>query len=122
MAFLTGRQVVRLPSILFVHDDYPAQFGAFGHWLAGRGWDVTFATAAPNARTDGPRLLRYAPHRAPSPETHPYAQPMDRAALRAQAFVRAALAARGAGYRPDIAEKYVCAWDPIPGGVPPLID
>ena len=102
MAFLTGRQVGRLPSILFVHDHYPAQFGALGHWLAGRGWDVTFATAAPDARTDGPRVLRYASHRAPSPETHPYAQPMDRAALRAQAFVRAALAARGEGYRPDI--------------------
>ena len=25
----------------------PAQFGAFGHWLAGRGWEVAFATAAP---------------------------------------------------------------------------
>jgi glycosyltransferase involved in cell wall biosynthesis len=94
--------VARAPRILFVHDNYPAQFGAFGHWLAGRGWEVAFATAAPDARTDGPRLLRYAPHRAPSRETHPYAQPMDRAALRAQAFVRAALAARREGFRPDI--------------------
>ena len=63
---------------------------------------MTFATAARDARTDGLRVLRYAPHRVPSPETHPYAQPMDRAALRAQAFVRAALAARRSGYRPDI--------------------
>lgn len=90
------------PRILFVHDNYPAQFGALGHWLARRGWDVCFATAARDAPTDNLRVIRYAPHRAPSSATHPYAQPMDRAALRAQAFVRAAIAARRQGYRPDI--------------------
>ena len=93
---------LRAPRILFVHDNYPAQFGAFGHWLAQRGWDVCFATSARDAPTDGLRVIRYAPHRGPSSATHPYAQPMDRAALRAQAFVRAAIAARRQGYRPDI--------------------
>ncbi len=93
---------MRPPSVLFVHDDFPAQFGGFAAWLAARGWEVGFATAAPAARADGIRILRYAPHRAPSPATHPYAQPMDRAALAAQAFVRAALAARRDGYRPDV--------------------
>ena len=92
----------RAPSILFVHDNYPAQFGAIGRWLADRGWDVAFATAARAPDTGGLRVLSYAPHRPPSRGTHPYAQPMDRAALRAQAFVRAALAARREGYRPDI--------------------
>lgn len=94
--------MARAPSILFVHDDFPAQFGAFGRWLAGQGWEVAFATSAPDARAEGVRILRYAPHRRPSPETHPYAQPMDRAALRAQAFLRVALAARAEGYRPDV--------------------
>jgi glycosyltransferase involved in cell wall biosynthesis len=94
--------VARPPSILFVHDSFPAQFGGLARWLAAQGWEVGFATAAPDARADGIRLLRYAPHRAPSPRTHPYAQPMDRAALQAQAFVRTALAARRAGYRPDV--------------------
>ncbi|MBP7241931.1 glycosyltransferase [Amaricoccus sp.] len=91
------------PSILFVHDAFPGQFGALGRWLAGEGWDVAFATAAaapPGA--GGFRILRYAPHRAPQPGTHPCAQPMDRAAINGQAFVRAALAARRDGYRPDI--------------------
>ena len=100
MAPLTAGR--RAPRILFVHDSYPAQFGAFGRWLAGRGWDVAFATAAREPRTGGLRVIGYAPHRGPSPATHPYAQPMDRAALRAQAFVRAALTARRGGYRPDI--------------------
>ncbi|MBP7002894.1 glycosyltransferase [Amaricoccus sp.] len=93
---------MRPPRILFVHDAFPGQFGALGRWLAAEGWDVAFATAAPSARADGFRLLRYAPHRKPQPGTHPCAQPMDRAAINAQAFVRAALAARRDGYRPDI--------------------
>lgn len=92
----------RAPSILFIHDNFPAQFGGLGRWLAGRDWDVTFATAATVTEAGPMRILRYAPHRKPSPETHPYAQGMDRAAINAQAFVRAALAARRAGYRPDV--------------------
>lgn len=95
--------MTRPRSILFVHDNYPAQFGGLGRWLAARGWQVAFATAAPPAEAPpGVRILPYARHRAPSRETHPYAQPMDRAAIAAQAFARTALAARRDGYRPDI--------------------
>ena len=92
----------RFPRILFIHDNFPAQFGALGQWLAAQGWDVAFATAARTATSRTMRILPYAPHRAPSRETHPYAQPMDRAAITAQAFVRTALAARRDGYRPDV--------------------
>lgn len=88
--------------ILFIHDNFPAQFGALGLWLARNGWEVSFATAASQARADGLRILHYQPHRKPSPETHPYAQAMDRAAINAQGFVRAAVALREAGYGPDI--------------------
>ncbi len=88
--------------ILFIHDNFPAQFGGLGLWLGAQGWEVAFATAAEVAETPGFRLLRYKPHRAPSGGTHPYAQPMDRAAINGQAFVRAALAAREQGYRPDV--------------------
>ncbi len=89
--------------ILFVHDNYPAQFGGLGQWLASRGWEVAFATAHPPAEAPAEmRILAYAPHRAPSRETHPYAQPMDKAAINAQAFARSALAARQRGYRPDV--------------------
>jgi glycosyltransferase involved in cell wall biosynthesis len=88
--------------VLFVHDHYPGQFGGLARWLAGRGWDVGFATAHPPERDDGFRILPWRPHRPPSPATHPYAQPMDRAALNAQAVVRAALGARRAGFRPEV--------------------
>lgn len=88
--------------ILFIHDNFPAQFGALGLWLARLGWDVTFATAADQAKADGVRILRYRPHRKPSPDTHPYAQAMDRAAINAQGFARAAIPLRNAGYAPDV--------------------
>ncbi len=94
--------MARAPRILFIHDSFPAQFGGLGRWLAGRGWEVSFATAARVADPGPMRILRYAPHREPSPATHPYAQAMDRAAIKAQGFVRSALAARRRGYRPDV--------------------
>ena len=94
--------MARTPRILFIHDNFPAQFGRFGQWLAGRGWEISFATEAKGAAAEGIRVLTYAPHREPSPETHPYAQPMDKAVLKAQAFARTGFEARKAGYRPDL--------------------
>ncbi len=88
--------------ILFIHDSFPAQFGGIGLWLRARGWEVAFATAADTAAAPGAGIIPYKPHRAASGKTHPYAQPMDRAAINGQAFVRAALAARDQGYRPDV--------------------
>lgn len=93
---------MRGPAILFIHDHFPAQFGSLGDWLAAQGWDVALATMARPACRSDRRILHYAPHREPSAETHPYAQAMDRAALKGQAFVRAAREARRDGYRPDI--------------------
>lgn len=93
---------MRNRKILFVHDNFPAQFGQFGAWLARSGWDVAFATAREDARSDVFRLLRYKPHREPSPKTHPYARSLDKAALNAQGFARTAFAARAEGYAPDV--------------------
>ena len=93
---MTGRR------ILFVHDNFPGQFGALAIYLRDRGWEVAFACKPTQRSLPRVRILPYAPHRAPRPETHPYAQAMDRAAITAQAFVRAALAARAQGYRPDL--------------------
>lgn len=92
----TGRR------ILFVHDNFPGQFGALAAYLRDQGWDVAFACLPTGRRLPGVRMLTYSPHRAPGPETHPYAQPMDRAAITAQAFVRAALRAREEGWRPQV--------------------
>lgn len=89
-------------TILFIHDNFPAQFGQFGDYLRQEGWRVAFATAREGARHPGFAILPYKPHREPSPQTHPYAQPFDKAAINAQAFSRTALAARAQGFRPDV--------------------
>lgn len=92
----------RHPTILFVHDNFPAQFGGLGRWLAARGWKVVFATAATGARDPVMTILPYSRHRDPMAQTHPYALPMERAAIAAQGFARAALAARKEGLSPDV--------------------
>jgi glycosyltransferase involved in cell wall biosynthesis len=89
-----------LPRLLFIHDNFPAQFGQLAFWLASQGWDVTFASLQPVPLPL--RSLTYVPHRAPSAATHPYAQPLDRAALKAQAFLQVAMRAKAQGYRPDV--------------------
>ena len=45
--------------ILFVHDNFPAQFGALGGYLSQKGWDVKFATAFEGAKDDDARFLKY---------------------------------------------------------------
>ncbi len=88
--------------ILFVHDNYPAQFGAFGAWLLRRGWDVRFATAWEGGNPGDPAFLRYKAHRAPTEGVHPYAGNFEKAVITGQAAARAFLAAAERGYRPDI--------------------
>lgn len=88
--------------ILFVHDNFPAQFGQFGAWLAQRSWEAAFATGRTGVEGGSIRILPYRRHREPSAGTHPYAQPMDSAAIAAQAFARSALALRAEGWRPDV--------------------
>lgn len=89
--------------ILFVHQNFPAQFGAFGLWLAQQGWDVTFATARQDARPPaGCRMIRFAASREPNPATHRYLQGTEKAVLNGQGFARAAIAAAQQGYRPDL--------------------
>ncbi len=100
-----------MPHILFIHNNFPAQFGGLGIWLRARGWDVTFATAAAAEAPPGTSMLRYGPHRAPAAGVHPYAQGMERAGLEAQGFVRAALPARAAGLRPDVIVAHA-GWGP----------
>ncbi|MEL6793263.1 MAG: hypothetical protein AAFP78_07400, partial [Pseudomonadota bacterium] len=88
--------------ILFIHDNYPAQFGAFGGWLAQRGWDVRFATAWEGGKADDPRFFRYKAHRDPTEGVHPYAANFEKCVINGQASARAFLTAREKGYAPDI--------------------
>ncbi|WP_298843890.1 glycosyltransferase [uncultured Roseobacter sp.] len=88
--------------ILFVHKNFPAQFGRLANWLAGQGWDVTFATARKGARSDQMRIVPFREHREPSASTHHYLTGTERAVIAGQGMVRAAIALREQGYIPDV--------------------
>ncbi len=88
--------------ILFVHDNFPAQFGAFGEWLLRRGWDARFATAWQGGNAGDPRFFRYKAHRAPTEGVHPYAANFEKAVINGQAAARAFFAAQERGWSPDI--------------------
>lgn len=89
--------------ILFAHTNHPAQFGAFGAWLAARGWDVVFATARSGARPPpGARMFRFEAATSGAPETHRHARSLDRALRTAESFAAAAMRARDQGFTPDV--------------------
>src|SRR5690606_3565164 len=97
--------------VLFLHDNFPAQFGAVGQYLAKRGWEVTFGTQRRGARLTGIRVVNYKPHRAVKAQTHPYARPLERAVLTGQAVARMGLEMRGKGYQPDVVVAH-SGWGP----------
>ena len=97
--------------ILFAHKNFPAQFGAFGEWLAGEGWEVAFLTRRAGLASGpgsgfGNTAMRVvvAPddHRAAAEGVHRYVRPLEAAVLTGQAFARAAAELDRAGFRPDV--------------------
>ncbi len=88
--------------ILFIHKNYPAQFGRLAHWLDAQGWEVTFATARNDVQSDRLNLVNFQTHREPSEKTHHYLIGTERAVLAGQGLVRTAVSLRDKGYKPDI--------------------
>lgn len=89
--------------IVFAHQNHPGQFGVFADYLARNGWDVTFFTAKQDAQPIGDYRLRLMkPHREPTPGTHRFALPLERAAINGQAFANAAIQASREGLAPDV--------------------
>ena len=76
--------------ILFLHDNFPAQFGFIGQFLAKNGWDVTFGTQRENSSMSGIKVFNYKPHREVTENIHPYAANYEKAVLAGQAVARAA--------------------------------
>ncbi len=97
--------------ILFVHDNFPAQFGPIGEYLAAKGWDVTFATARKEARHPAIKTVNYAPHRDVTKGVHPYAGTFEKAVINGQAVARACFELKRKGYRPDVMVAH-SGWGP----------
>lgn len=91
-----------MPSILFLHTNFPAQFGVLGERLAGLGWDVSFATRREGARHPAMTVLNFAPGRAATKGVHPYVAGTEQAVITGQHAVRTLIEAREGGLRPDI--------------------
>lgn len=89
--------------ILFIHSNFPAQFGQLGDWLANKGWDVTFATARKDIPKGGRiRIVQFESHRHVTDGIHNYVAGLEKAVIAGQGFVRTAVQLRNEGYAPDI--------------------
>lgn len=88
--------------ILFLHDNFPAQFGPIGEYLAGNGWQVAFGTQRQGAASDRMTVFNYKPHRDITKGVHPYAASFEKSAINGQAAARACLQLKAKGFTPDV--------------------
>jgi len=88
--------------ILFIHKNYPAQFGAIGAWLAKKGWDVIFATEREGVENQPVRVVRFGSNREVTNGIHQYLAGVEQALITGQGFARTAIAMRNQGYEPDV--------------------
>lgn len=88
--------------ILFLHDNFPAQFGLLGDFLARRGAEVVFGTQREGAASPLMKVFRFKPHREPTKGVHPYAAGFEKAVLAGQAAARACFALKSQGFAPDV--------------------
>ena len=87
--------------VLFLHSNFPAQFGPLARHLKVQGHDVTFGTSWDGKPPDWVRLVHFAPHREVHPQQHPYLASTETAVLVGQGFARAAWRLKAEGYEPD---------------------
>ncbi|MAW81646.1 MAG: glycosyl transferase family 1 [Parvularcula sp.] len=97
--------------ILFLHDNFPAQFGVFGQYLARKGWDVWYGTQRKNSSLTGLKVFNYAPHREITEKIHPYIGGFEKSVINGQALARTALKLKDKGLSPDIVMAH-SGWGP----------
>ena len=91
-------------NILFVHQNFPAQFKHLAPALAGRGHQVTALHMRKMEETEwnGVRLVPYRSVRGSTKGVHPWAIDFETKLIRAEACFRRALELRKAGFTPDV--------------------
>jgi len=92
--------------ILFIHNNFPAQYRRIMEYIAKRpklGVQMFAATLETNQqKTQVKQTIKYKPHRAPRKDIHPALVYTERAVINGQAFYGAMLASKKAGFKPDI--------------------
>ena len=97
--------------LLFLHNNFPAQFGPVARYMAQRGHDVAFGTKWTGTPPDWLRLVRFRPHRKVRKKQHPYLAFVEDAVLNGQAFARVAWKLKSDGYAPDLVVAH-SGWGP----------
>lgn len=89
--------------LLFVHQNFPAQYRHLAPAMAARrGVEVLALGENPAEPLPGVRHLRYPAPRGAGEQTHPYLRRLEAYVRRGQEVARAALALKGRGFAPDV--------------------
>lgn len=89
--------------ILFIHQNFPGQFRHIAAHLASQpGYELLAIGRNTAPGMNGLRLIRYKPHRRPSPQTHPYVRNFEDAVLHGQQVLRMLRDLKAKGYTPDV--------------------
>ncbi|HYD80954.1 MAG TPA: glycosyltransferase family 4 protein [Paucimonas sp.] len=91
--------------ILFVHQNFPAQYMHLAPALAAKGHEVVALSIRPAPEMPGVKILRYHVKRGTTAGVHPWASEFETKVLRGEAAGRAAVDLRKQGFTPDI----ICA-------------
>ena len=97
--------------LLFLHNNFPAQFGALTRYMANRGHDVTFGTRWQGTPPPWLRMVRFQPHREVAKQQHPYLAFVESAVLNGQALARIGWKMKAEGYSPDLVVAH-SGWGP----------
>jgi glycosyltransferase involved in cell wall biosynthesis len=98
--------------ILFLHPNFPAQFRHLAVALAQNPKNrVVFGTNRQQGELPGVQKLLYQPSREPSPETHRYVRPLEKAVLNGQAVYRSLQPLKAQGFYPDVVYAH-SGWGP----------
>lgn len=88
--------------ILFVHQNFPAQFKFVAPSLAKRGHEIRAMTMNNQAGYDDLALYKYTSTRSSTPNIHPWVGDFETKVLRGEAAFRKALEISAIGYTPDV--------------------
>lgn len=93
-----------MKTILFIHQNFPAQFKSLAPSLVKKGYSVTALTLQSNTpgHWQGVRVIHYSLNRHSSAELHPWVADYEAKVIRGEAVFRRALALKHQGYHPDL--------------------
>jgi len=97
--------------VLFLHNNFPAQFGQIGQYMARAGHEVVFGTQRQNVSLAGIKVAHYSPHRQVQEGAHPYSAGFEKAVLTGQAVARMAIGLKRRGFAPDVVVAH-SGWGP----------